>query len=193
MKEKQIRILQAATEVFSQHPYHQVKIDDIASCAGVGKGTIYEYFSSKDELFFQMLQASSRAYHNEMAKAVQKGKTVKDKLQLLFDYQLDFIETHGSMARILGSEHWLPQDEFKALLRQQREQLNAFVSAILSEGIESGEFRPVSAEVVAQSVLGTLMSLWGNAFLEESPAPASNFTEELMDFFLHGLRSGHEI
>ena len=54
-KEKKKReIIDAAIRVFSRQGYRRTKINDIAGEAGVGKGTVYEYFKSKEDLFLHM-------------------------------------------------------------------------------------------------------------------------------------------
>ena len=45
------RILEAALEIFSQKGFHPATTDEIAERAGVGKGTLYRYFETKDKLF----------------------------------------------------------------------------------------------------------------------------------------------
>ena len=49
---KKLVILEAAARVFAAKEFHQVLIDDVASEAGVGKGTIYRYFETKEDLYF---------------------------------------------------------------------------------------------------------------------------------------------
>ena len=49
---KERAILDAAASVFARRPFHAVLIDEIASDAGIGKGTIYRYFETKDDLYF---------------------------------------------------------------------------------------------------------------------------------------------
>ncbi|MFM8439647.1 MAG: TetR/AcrR family transcriptional regulator, partial [Candidatus Kapaibacterium sp.] len=44
-------LVRAAVTVFSQKGFHAAKMQEIADAAGVGKGTMYEYFDTKDELF----------------------------------------------------------------------------------------------------------------------------------------------
>ncbi|KUK10884.1 MAG: Transcriptional regulator, TetR family [Clostridia bacterium 41_269] len=61
-EEKKRRILDAAAKVFSKKGFHKAKIEEIAKEAGIGKGTIYEYFASKEELFKEMLSSISRKY-----------------------------------------------------------------------------------------------------------------------------------
>jgi AcrR family transcriptional regulator len=55
---KRERILAAATAVFAEHDFHQVQVSHVATRAGVGKGTVYLYFPSKDDLHQAALEAS---------------------------------------------------------------------------------------------------------------------------------------
>ncbi|MGE3496807.1 MAG: TetR/AcrR family transcriptional regulator [Candidatus Binatia bacterium] len=48
-------ILRAATDIFSHRPYHEVLTDDISTRLQIGKGTLYRYFPSKEELYFATL------------------------------------------------------------------------------------------------------------------------------------------
>ena len=52
--EKRTRIINAALAVFSRDGFQNAKIEDIARTADIGKGTLYEYFSSKDELLLEV-------------------------------------------------------------------------------------------------------------------------------------------
>ena len=45
-------ILRCAAEVFSERPYHEVLTDEISGRLKIGKGTLYRYFVSKEELYF---------------------------------------------------------------------------------------------------------------------------------------------
>ena len=49
---KRTQILRAATDVFSAREFHTVPVEDVATAAGVGKGTLYLYFPTKEQLFY---------------------------------------------------------------------------------------------------------------------------------------------
>ncbi|MBN2341553.1 MAG: TetR/AcrR family transcriptional regulator [Deltaproteobacteria bacterium] len=64
---KRLEIAAAAGMLFGKYGFDKVKVDDVAAAAGIGKGTVYEYFKNKDELIhgaFQVLM-------NHMAEALQ--------------------------------------------------------------------------------------------------------------------------
>ena len=56
--DKRQRILDAATAVFAERDFHRVQVSDVATRAGVGKGTVYLYFPTKDDLHRVALEAS---------------------------------------------------------------------------------------------------------------------------------------
>ncbi len=52
--EKKIKILKAAMDVFAEKGFHTARMADVAEIAEIGKGTIYEYFRSKEDLFMEL-------------------------------------------------------------------------------------------------------------------------------------------
>src|SRR5690606_14514123 len=48
---KRLAIMKAAAALFAERPYHEVRLDDVAEAAKVGKGTLYVYFRSKEHLY----------------------------------------------------------------------------------------------------------------------------------------------
>ncbi len=60
-------VLESAAQLFAERGYHRSTIEDVASAAGVAKGTIYWYYHSKKALFLAALQRSAEAYREELA------------------------------------------------------------------------------------------------------------------------------
>lgn len=85
-------ILKAAAYVFAQKGFHKATIEEIAEEAGVGKGTVYEYFTNKDSLFVKTLEYNLKLYHSRLKKFVDEEKGFIGKL-----YR--FIDFHSSIAR----------------------------------------------------------------------------------------------
>src|SRR3989442_8004149 len=67
--DKRARILAAATVVFAERDFHRVQASEVASRAGVGKGTVYLYFPTKDDLHRLALEASLRRAADDVDRA----------------------------------------------------------------------------------------------------------------------------
>ncbi|TLM97504.1 helix-turn-helix transcriptional regulator, partial [bacterium] len=79
--EKRVQIIKAAIKVFSEKGFHDAKVEDIAQQADVGKGTVYEYFSSKTELFQEMFRSGMQFYmENIRSEAGGNGVSCRDRL-----------------------------------------------------------------------------------------------------------------
>lgn len=162
-------------------------MEEIAERAGVGKGTVYGYFSGKEELFKEMIQESSNVYFREALAAVQEQQTVEEKLRSLFHYHLHFIEKHAAAARILASERRLPRPGIEAA-KERHAKIEGLISDLLMEGIANGEFRNIDIKVVSQIIMGTFSSLWvAVIFAELPPAESGCVVDKILDFYLHGL------
>ncbi len=79
--DKRRRILAAATAVFAERDFHQVHVSEVASRAGVGKGTLYLYFPTKDQLHRVALEGSLERVAVEVERAADAAAPVDEALR----------------------------------------------------------------------------------------------------------------
>lgn len=188
--EKKDRIVTAAMEIFGERPYDQVKVEEIAERAGVGKGTIYEHFISKEVLFSAILEEGFQDYFRELATAATPQQRATDKLRAVFDRHLSFISRHAAAARIIIGEWPVTRPELQEAMLGRYAKLTGFVETLLLEGVASGEFRPLDTAVVAQAIIGMFSALLIYIlFSGQAAEGAENQAEKLADFCLLGLAS----
>ena len=96
-KEKQI--LAAARRIFAASGYYQARVEDIAREAGIGKGTVYEYFTSKEELYLEMLLEIADSYVSGLAEVLGQPGDLREKLLVLAGTCGILLE-HGQLARM---------------------------------------------------------------------------------------------
>lgn len=97
-KEKQI--LAAARRIFAASGYYQARVEDIAREAGIGKGTVYEYFTSKEELYLEMLLEIADSYVSGLAEVLGQPGDLREKLLGIGRHLRDFLLEHGQLARM---------------------------------------------------------------------------------------------
>jgi AcrR family transcriptional regulator len=76
-------MLDAAAKLFGTQRFHEVRMEDIALEAVVGKGTLYRYFKDKEELYDALLERASRQLIGRMRKAVEHADRQRDQLDAL--------------------------------------------------------------------------------------------------------------
>ena len=76
-------ILRCAAEVFSQRPYHEVLTDEISSRLKMGKGTLYRYFPSKEELYFATLVDGLQGMQDAIDAVLSDTATLEETIEAL--------------------------------------------------------------------------------------------------------------
>ncbi|NPV26653.1 MAG: TetR/AcrR family transcriptional regulator [Firmicutes bacterium] len=185
-KDKRRLILEAAITVFSQYGFHQTKVEDVAVAAGIGKGTIYEYFSSKQELFEEMFRECVLLYGERMQKDLAAEETIRRKIVRLIQLHLEFTQKHKDLAKVAFGDHsWISQDLKNWMISMRRQKI-AQLKAMIEEGIKRGEFRAVNPEAAGFILAGTLSALW---FPDEfsDQVVFDRLVDSLHDILLYGL------
>ena len=179
-------ILDAAYDVFSTKGYHSATVDDIAQQAGVSKGTCYQYFSGKEEIFVATMERTLDKLLAE-ADAAAEGET--DSLARLGVKGLTFISKFrdlqfmaiGSYTEILGGN-----DRLKKTVHDLFDRVAKYLAEDIEAGIVEKVFRPLDSEAVAYAMIGIAGAV-GNRYLIEDDFDVLNFFTSLMEFIQHGL------
>jgi AcrR family transcriptional regulator len=179
-EEKREAIIRAAAEVFTQKGYFGTRMAEVAVAAGVGKGTVYEYFRSKEDLFFAVFQW----YNARAASAAQigihlLGASAADRLSAINDTVMggwpELREGYSLVMEFWSAASTAPtRRRFKASFRDTYRDYRVLVSALIQDGIQSGEFRPdVDAVAVAAALVGAWDALMLQAWFDADFDPAS--------------------
>ena len=89
-KGKREDIIQSATHIFANKGFHLTNINEIAEQAGIGKGTVYEYFNSKSDLFLEVMTYNVDKYLLRIQEAILSKEGFQEKL-------LAYIDTHQAI------------------------------------------------------------------------------------------------
>src|SRR5258706_16483509 len=88
--EMRAAILECASEVFSQREFHEVLTDEIALRLGIGKGTIYRYFESKEDLYFAAITSGLDGMHDAITAVFQADAPLADSVERLVRTMLEY-------------------------------------------------------------------------------------------------------
>lgn len=193
---KREAILTSAARVFGQKGFYEATIEEIANEAGIGKGTVYEYFPSKLELFKEMHNYYSEAYLRSYDR-LEEFSTYAERLKRVFVTHLLFAVGHAEFARVLLVNPASINEDLQFFIMESRRDKIAKLQALIEGGIRAGEFREIDSQValeMAASFLGSLIYM--SVFSEHCPRPINGpVTEEeavqtadkALDIFLHGI------
>jgi AcrR family transcriptional regulator len=153
--DKKQAILDAAARVFSGTQFHEALIDEVAAAAGVGKGTIYRYFPTKDDLYFAAVLHSFDELSSALAVTLPREKSPRRRLERIAREVLTFSRNRPDLYVLLQrDERRFPQRENE--LQKRRDALSRLVQEAILEGIRRREFRGIDARVGAELFRGMI-------------------------------------
>ena len=190
-EERRAAILDSALAVFAERGYHASSIDDIAREGGVSKALIYEHFSSKQQLYAELLEQHAGELFERLAAAMdQAANTGAARLATGLDAFYRFVEEHRVAWRMLFREANDP--EMVAVLERVVAQVTSVVAALIAEdpgsrtSVGDDEAREQAIEMLAQMLVGSVQSL-SNWWADHQEVPRERMVEMTMDYAWLGL------
>lgn len=190
--DKRKQILKAAVKVFSRKGFHETKVDEIARLADVGKGTVYEYFAGKAELFQEMFKTGMEFYMTDLTGALKPGMSCRAKLVLVARHHMNFVHRYKDLARITMTEHVHFDEGFRNWIWENRMKKEEFLREIISEGIAAGEFRRVDPHAAALAFMGAISVICSPMFFSKGRVSDDDFLEPVMDVIFSGLANSEK-
>jgi len=175
------RILDTAADLFARQPFHKVLLSDVARVASVGKGTLYLYFKSKEDLYFAVLFRvftslvdRIRDFLSTDAPAdVQMTGVVRILTEHLFNKAIS-MELQGSVMSCPVTSEW----------HDKRVELWTLVEGVILRGIEQGLFKDEYPEVTAHYIPGMIRSV---CLFKPEGAEVEMLCRHAASFVLQGL------
>lgn len=155
--EKRTAVLEAALDLFVERGFHGAPTSLIAQRAGVGVGTIYRYFPSKEELIHCVYSEVHLRFHKRLSERLEDGAPLKDRLTALLDRLLFVFIDLPRDFRFLEQYHYSPFADAQRTELPAEEQSD--LSKLLTEGREDGLFRDGPLPVLQAIALGPIIAL----------------------------------
>jgi len=189
-------LIAAALDMFVERGFAATKLDDVAARAGVSKGTLYLYFSSKEELFKAVIQQGILPVldHGEEILAQHQGDATSLLYTMLMAWWEMVGETHlAGIPKLIISEAGnfpeVAQYFYENVIVRGRNLLRQ----TLVRGMDSGEFRVVDIESTIDVILAPqmMLSIWRYSL---APCDCGKQDPEVymrtyIDLLLNGLKS----
>lgn len=192
-------ILNAAYDLFINKGYLDAKIIDIADAAGIGKGTVYEYFESKDAIFFELFKTKVAAGYDSLSDLPEKDIPCERKIKEYLDIELDNVSKYTFNKNfiidlMMKSDAFRNPELIEAIQKLVKKKFN-IMHTIIEEGVKKGEFRNMDPALAAVSVMGAINFFISLDFAENStgeflPVHKKNewTGDDFFDLLLHGLK-----
>ncbi|MGO4888771.1 TetR/AcrR family transcriptional regulator [Anaerobacillus sp. MEB173] len=146
-------IIDAALHVFGEEGYDRATIQAIAKRAGVGKGTTYEYFSSKEELFFETIQSGVSYLMTELEKVLSIEGSIYEQIERLHYRHLELFKSQKQLHKVMMNDLGKIPKDIKYWFLEQEQRLVTMIESVLKKGNESGDIDCANPYLTAYMIM----------------------------------------
>lgn len=186
------QILKAALSIFSTRGYGESTMADVAAEAGVGVGTLYNYYNNKRDLLISLVQKLliSESLINILDRMADQSSRdfmdslLEERLEFGFDNVQTILFLFFEIQRDTKFRHQYVQDVVGPLL--------AGIEGYIRLQIKRGDFRKVDERIISRTMVGTIIGSMILYRLEQRNSPFAKahlkkITHELSSLFMSGL------
>jgi AcrR family transcriptional regulator len=187
-------LLAAALDLFVERGYAATRLDDVASRAGVSKGTLYLYFTNKEELFKAVVRENVVPVLGEAEEMIDRYEG--SSIELFREIVLGWWERIGN-TKLSGITKLIMAESgnFPEVTQFYHDEVisrgNAMIVRMLERGIERGEFRRVDVYQAMNLICAPMLMLmmWKHSFsaCRSEPMSPEDYLNTFIDLYLHGL------
>jgi AcrR family transcriptional regulator len=195
--DRRSEILAAALKVFEASGYAATTVEAIAEAAGIAKGSIYNYFSSKHDLFQQIFTDAMAAAEAEATPILAEAIPAAEKITKVLDYWFSRLGYYRQIGRLV-LEFWVAaareqQGELARTLANSYAQWRQRLADVLTEGIQEGAFRQdVQSKVGASMIMAVLDGIEVQLILGVYQSVDQEFLTALKRAILTALSEGRQ-
>jgi AcrR family transcriptional regulator len=194
-KKNKQAILDAAISLFSANGYENTSIEHIAKIAGVGKGTVYSYFQTKNDIIKGFCECELEKIHLELVKRSDQDASILEQMLTIYMTEFHHVTQNREFGRLYMRESVFPRDSDVQSNLETDDKYFQILFPILQKGQDRGELRkdiePLYMTAHFYSLYIMVISAWYTGRIStEEVEPAM---ELLFRQVLEGLQPKNEI
>jgi AcrR family transcriptional regulator len=170
--------------VFAARPYHVVLMDDVAQAAGVGKGTLYRYFPSKEDLYLGVVAEAFDLLIRRLERVEAEELPAEIALTRMIGAIVETFAHHLPFFRLMQQGEARLFLRKKQVVRARRDRIAGGLARVLERGAQTGVFRKVDRDLGPSMLIGLV---WGTTLNHADDTPAEVLAQRVADLCLHGI------
>lgn len=181
------RVLLAAKSSFAQFGYKGTTMEQVARIAGVGKGTIYTFFESKESLFQHILTDLIKSMRDVAEQSIIAGDPFFSNLERAMRKLVQFRKEHEVFVKLVQEVRQFGTSQVNDGLAQVEQAIVGYLRHHLDEGVKQGDVHACDTELVAFILLRTYTALVTDWEINHHPLSDDALMQMFHSVFASGL------
>ncbi len=184
--DKRAAIMNAALRLFTRLGFHGAPTSKIARAAGIGTGTLFHYFSTKEELISQLYLEVKEDLKTAMVEGVGEEDTVRAKIRRLWFNALQWGLNNPD--RFMFFAQFRNSPFITTLCKEEAKAHLQFMNAILEEGRKQEVLKNLPPELAADIASGMLLGVTHHLMEHPEKLGDEGYLEQVFDMFWDSIR-----
>jgi AcrR family transcriptional regulator len=186
------QILDAAAAIFAEHGYAGTDLQVVADAVGVGKGTIYRYFSNKRQLFLAAADRGMRRIRETVDDAIAEVADPLDRIATALAAYLGFFDEHPEFAELLILERAVFKDRKKPTYFVHREANMERWRQLYLDLIAEKRIRPMPVDRITNVISNLAYGTMFTNYFTGRRTPLAEQADEIVDMVMYGILTDAE-
>ncbi len=181
------KIIQFAANVFQRYGYKKTTMDDIANELRKGKSSIYYYFTSKEEIFQEVVENEARDLRNEIMISLEKTKDPIEQIKIYVLTRMKAYNKATNYYNALKNDNLLHLDFIDALRKKYDSEEISLVKEILQNGVKSKKFRINNVKLASIAIVTALKGLEIALYEDTDNQSTEDRIDSLLNILFYGM------
>jgi len=186
-EQKRQTILDMARKIFSRFGLNKTTMDEIAKATRMGKATLYHYFSSKEQIFAEVIKEESRILKDKLDDALENAKTPQEKLRAYIITRIKYLNVLANTYSALSDDYLEHYSSVKKFRQEFSENELQTLTALLRYGVDKKVFSVMKINDVANVMVMALRGLEFALLTSEESEVSDDDINLLTDIMLYGI------
>lgn len=188
--ERRAQLMEKATSVFAEQGFYATSMNDVADAAGVTKPVLYQHFSSKRDLYVELLTEIGNQLRETIAKSTADADGPRQQIEMGFRAYFHYVANHTDAFKVLFGAGSRRDPEFSSLTRAVEGSISEAIAELIVVDGEPAEHR----ELLAHTIVG-MTEAASRYWLQHERAPEVDELAEavagLAWFGMRGIEPGN--
>jgi AcrR family transcriptional regulator len=153
-QQKRTEVVDIAARLFAAHGYHATGITQLCTAVGLGKGALYYYVESKENLLFLIHERVMEFFLVRGREIAGSGRSAEERLRLLGELQLEAIASYPHHVAVFLHEYKTLTGERAAEFSKSRRQYEKMLERVFQDGVDDGAFEIPDLRLAVLAWLG---------------------------------------
>ncbi|MGL5347209.1 MAG: TetR/AcrR family transcriptional regulator [Peptostreptococcaceae bacterium] len=181
-------ILEGAYKSFVNFGYKGTTMEKVAKMANVGKGTIYNFFNTKEELLEEIVMTHLKELREVAESAEDANLTLEENLENILFGIFKFKKENQLIIKLIQEEKTLETKEVKNLLSKVEDEINGYIKEKIQLGIDKGELIECDVDITAFIIRKIYISLITDWEEHNRPFSKEELLELIKIYILTGIK-----